>query len=343
MDLRAWAAVTIVLLAVGACPGAGGAGRPSAAKPAGGALTGERPRVIASTDVGGGDPDDFQSMVHLLLYADVLDIEGLVSSPPQKGRATNILEVIDAYEKDYANLRAHSAAYPAPSALRKVTKQGATDPAPKAGFSKPTAGSRWIVERSRAADKRPLYVLVWGSITDVAQAVHDEPAVKKKLRVYSIGSWNTRNDRAARGYLLGKHKDLWWVEADTTFRGMYMGGRQDGEWGNRSFVARHVKGHGALGELYVRKKRDIKMGDTPSVLYLLRGDADDPTGEHWGGSFVRTGHGAHYWSDDPAPALAEGSKRGAKTVSKWRVDYLRDWQRRMDRTLGLPKVRSKAK
>jgi Cellulose-binding Sde182, nucleoside hydrolase-like domain len=40
-----------------------------------------RPRVIVSTDVGGTDPDDFQSMVHFLLYADMFDVEGLVSSP----------------------------------------------------------------------------------------------------------------------------------------------------------------------------------------------------------------------------------------------------------------------
>jgi hypothetical protein len=46
-----------------------------------GALAGERHRVLVSTDIGGTDPDDFQSMVRLLLYADVLDIEGLVSSP----------------------------------------------------------------------------------------------------------------------------------------------------------------------------------------------------------------------------------------------------------------------
>jgi hypothetical protein len=45
-----------------------------------GALAGEQHRVLVSTDIGGTDPDDFQSMVHLLVYADVLDIEGLVSS-----------------------------------------------------------------------------------------------------------------------------------------------------------------------------------------------------------------------------------------------------------------------
>jgi hypothetical protein len=41
--------------------------------PTGGALTGERFRVIVSTDIGGGDEDDDQSMVHYLLYADLFD------------------------------------------------------------------------------------------------------------------------------------------------------------------------------------------------------------------------------------------------------------------------------
>lgn len=336
MNLRVLTMMVLGLMAIGlwAVAAASRSGKAGGGRPAGGALAGDRPRVIASTDIGGSDPDDFQSMVHLLLYADVLDIEGLISSPPNAGRARHVLEVIAAYEKDYPNLKRHSAAYPAPEALRKVTRQGAIDPAPKAGFAKPTDGSRWIVERAHAPGKRPLWVLVWGSITDVAQAVHDDPRIKKRIRVYSIGSWNTRNDRAARNYLFAEHKDLWWIEADTTFRGMYIGGRQDDDLGNRGFVARHVKGHGALGNLFARKKADIKMGDTPSVLYLLRGDPNDPTAEHWGGAFAATGHAVQYWHDDPAKALAEGRRNGARTVSKWRVDYLRDWQRRMDRTLG---------
>ena len=115
---------------------------------------------------------------------------------------------------------------------------------------------------------------------------------------------------------------------------MYVGGRQDDDWSNLKFVQLHVKGHGALGELFVRKKPDIKMGDTPSVLYLLRGNADEPTGPHWGGAFLKTGHGPNYWTDGPDPLLSEGDFAGAKTVSCWRVDYLVDWQQRMDRTRG---------
>jgi hypothetical protein len=46
-----------------------------------GSLAGHRYRVLVSTDIGGTDPDDFQSMVHFLVYADCFDIEGIVSSP----------------------------------------------------------------------------------------------------------------------------------------------------------------------------------------------------------------------------------------------------------------------
>ncbi len=300
--------------------------------PHGGALAGQRPRVIVSTDIGGSDPDDFQSMAHLMLYADVLDIEGLISSPPHRGRAKHVLEVIDAYESDYANLQRHSKGFPTPDSLRAVTKQGAVDAAPRKGWSEPTEGSRWMIERAKVQDKRPLWVLVWGSITDVAQAVHDDPAIKKKIRVYSIGSWNTRMDLSSRDYLFKRHTDLWLIESDTTFRGMYVGGNQDGDRGNVSFVDRHVKGHGALGDLFFAKKRDIKMGDTPSLLYLLRGDANDPRSQHWGGSYVKTDHGANYWTDNPDRTLAEGDRAGAKTVNRWRKDYLEDWRRRMDWT-----------
>jgi len=297
--------------------------------PPGGALAGDRPRVIVSTDVGGSDPDDFQSLVHLLLYADVLDIEGLISSPPQHGRVQHIHEVLDAYAKDYPNLKRRSSGYPAPDVLRKVARQGAVDAAPPSGWSRPTAGSQWIIDAAQANDPRPLWVLVWGSMTDVAQAVHDDPAIKSKVRVYSIGSWNTHQDRAARDYLFKHHADLWWIENDATFRGMYVGGFQNGQWGNLAFVAKSLRGHGALGDFFFRKKRDLKMGDTPSLLFLLRGDAEDPASAHWGGAFVKSEHGPHYWTDNPDRSLSEGGYAGAKTVNRWRVDYLADWQRRM--------------
>lgn len=305
-------------------------------QPKGGALAGERFRVIVSTDIGGSDPDDFQSMVHYLLYADCFDTEGLISSPPHAGRKEHILEVLRAYETDYPKLRLHSEKYPSPASLRAVAKQGAIDPAPAVGYSQPTEGSRWIIERAKAKDARPLWVLVWGAITDVAQALHDDPSIKPKLRVYFISSWNRRTDQAARDYVVQKHPDLWLIEAETTFRGMYVGGRQEGALGNREFVTRHVKEAGALGKLFFEKKPDIKMGDTPSVLYLLRGSSDAPAADHWGGSFRRASEKADYWIDRAEPELAEGNYPGARTVNRWREEYLRDWQQRMTRLKDAP-------
>lgn len=325
--------LSAVILAVAASAAGRACAEESRSELAGGALAGERFRVIVSTDIGGSDPDDFQSMVHYLVYADIFDTEGLVSSPPNAGRKEHLHEAIDAYEKDYTKLRRFSTDYPSPDSLRAVVRQGAIDAAPATGYSSPTDGSRLIIDRAHADDPRPLWVLVWGSITDVAQAVHDDPAIKKKLRVYSIGSWNTRNDQAARDYLDREHRDLWWIESDTTFRGMYVGGNQKGDLGNREFVAKHVKGHGILGDFFFAKKPDIKMGDTPSVLYLMRGRVDDPTGEHWGGAYVASEAGPQRWKDNPDPALQEGPHPGAKTVNRWREAYLRDWQQRMKRLL----------
>lgn len=302
----------------------------SLAAPPGGALAGNRYRVIIASDIGGADADDYQSMVHYLLYADLFDTEGLISSPPLTGRKQHILDVIDAYETDYPNLRSHSSRFPTADELRAVTKQGAIDPAPSAGYGSPTEGSQWIVQQARRSDSRPLYILVWGSITDVAQAVHDDPGIKSKLRIYSVGSWNTEQDRAARNYLYNNHPDLWWIETDQTFRGMYVGGNQSGDLGNVSFIEQHVKGHGALGAFIYSTKRDLKAGDTPSVLYLLTGDPSDPEGESWGGSFVRTSGGRNYWTDSQDPADSDGGFPGAKTVNRWREAYLRDWQARQD-------------
>jgi cellulose-binding protein len=58
------------------------------------------PRVIVSTDIGGTDPDDFQSMVHFLVYSDMFDVEGLISSPCGPGRRAHIEQVIDKYAVD---------------------------------------------------------------------------------------------------------------------------------------------------------------------------------------------------------------------------------------------------
>ena len=397
-----------------------------------GALAGERYRVIVSTDIGGTDPDDFQSMVHLLVYADCFDIEGLISSPFGPGRKQHILDVIDCYEKDYASLKSYSDNYPTPDALRELTKQGETESAPYAGVRRSTEGSKWIIECARRDDPRPLYILVWGGIEDLAQALHDAPDILPKLRVYYIGGPNKKWGPDAYQYIATHHPELWIIEANATYRGWFTGGEQSGQWGNQEFVRQYVAGHGALGDFFSTKLDTVKMGDTPSVGWLLKGTPQDPTGPGWGGQFVRAwerpyfvfnrlttaddrmevfgildlvlalddelaekpearllvenqslvGHASgdgtmrfrfcpkaattyrftirsnvpaldakvggitavappaemtqrpsrrfpNWWTDDPAPESAEREHNGARTVSRWRLDYLRDFAERM--------------
>jgi hypothetical protein len=399
----------------------------------GGALAGNRHRVIVSTDIGGTDPDDFQSMVHLLVYADCFDLEGLVSSPYGRGRKEHILKVIDCYARDYANLKTYNEKYRAPDALRGITKQGETEVAPYDGVRRSTEGSEWIVRCARRDDPRPLYVLVWGGIEDLAQALHDAPDSLPKLRVYWIGGPNKKWSPDAYQYIADQHPKLWIIEANATYRGWFTGGNQSGDWSNTAFVARHVAGKGALGEFFgTQLGGSLKMGDTPSVGWLLVGTPDDPSQAGWGGSFVRAwnrpfvrfnrltttedrieqfgilelalplgadapkqpearlvvenqslaGHAAgdgtmrfrfspkdaktyrftiesnvpaldrktggvtsfvpppevaqhasarqpNWWTDNPAAAAAEGVHLGAKTVSRWREDFLRDFAERM--------------
>lgn len=392
----------------------------------------ERYRVLVSTDIGGSDPDDFQSMVHLLLYADVFDLEGLVSSPWGEGRASDILDVIDLYAEDYDTLKTWSGHYPEPDALRAITKQGAIERAPYAGVAEPTDGSRLIVEAARRDDPRPLYVLVWGGIEDLAQALHDAPDIADKLRVYWIGGPNKKWAPDAYQYIADHFPKLWIIESNATYRGWFLGGDQSGDLGNKSFVTEHIAGHCALGEYFTTQLEGvIKMGDTPSVSWLLHGDPTDPTTPGWGGQYVRAwkreyqrfdrlttqddrmerfgvlelvlpvdgpaptdarlnidnqslpGHvdedgrlrfrftpknptvyrytidsassamepmnGAisvyqapatlatepdssipNWWTDDPNPALMESAEPGVRTVSRWRADFLHDFERRMD-------------
>jgi hypothetical protein len=398
-----------------------------------GALAGQRHRVIVSTDIGGTDPDDFQSMVHLLVYADVFDLEGLVSSPYGPGRKKHVLEVIDHYEHDFPNLRTYSDKYPSPDALRAITRQGETERAPHTGVRQPTEGSEWLVQCARRDDPRPLHILVWGGIEDLAQALHDAPDILPKLRVYFIGGPNKKWSPDAYHYIATHHGRLWIIEANATYRGWFTGGNQTGEWGNSAFVAAHIAGRGALGDFFnTQLGATIKMGDTPSVGWLLHGTPGDPSQPGWGGRFVRAwgrphaefhrltnrddvieqfgilelilpigedapesleatmtienqrlsgfsdGAGAvrfrfspkdaktygyairsnapaldgeageitsrrppaeaaarpapdlpNWWTDDPAPGVAEGPHIGVKTVSRWREEFLRDFSARM--------------
>ncbi len=257
-----------------------------------------RYRVVVSSDIGGTDPDDFQSMIHLFLYADTLDIEGLISSPFGPGRKQHILQVINEYEKDYPNLVTYSEKYPTADSLRSITKQGAVDVAGYPGFDKPTEGSDWIVKCARRDDPRPLYVLVWGGLEDLAQALHDAPDIMPKLRVYWIGGPNKKFSPDAYQYIADHFPTLWMIESNATYRGWFTGGNQSGEWANDQFPEKHIRGKGAMGNFFMTQLGGkIKMGDTPSLAWLLKGDTENPSSPGWGGQYVRAWERPFYHFD----------------------------------------------
>lgn len=308
-------------------------------------------RVFVSTDLG-GDPDDIQSLYRLLHYSDHMAVEGIISSPGPgaENEADKIRRWIGEVRLDELHAKGHSALLSEAEALA-VVRQGLTEPgAPAEGRS--TEGSRFLVERALADDPaglgRPLWVQVWGSLTDVAQALYDAPEIAGRIRIYSIGSSNTVADPAARDWVYEFMRtwasDLWWIEngvlprrSSDTFRGVYQGGVQDGEWGNQQFVRVNIRGHGPAGDAFpvaTSPSDTLKEGDSPSMLYLLSpriggvGDLDDPTRPSWGGRFQRPmpERFPNYFID-----LAPGDpEKCQQTVSRWRVDFLSHWKARWD-------------
>ncbi|MBQ2392615.1 MAG: DUF1593 domain-containing protein [Alistipes sp.] len=250
----------------------------------------ERPRVLISTDIGGTDPDDNQSMAHLLMYSDSFALEGLVSSPSYgEGNKAEILRMIDLYEEDLPTLRTHYPDLMSPEALRAITKQGRKGAAPMCGYADPTEGSEWIVQCAQQPHDEPLYVLVWGGLEDVAQALHDAPEIADRIRIYWIGGPNKKWSVNSYLYIVENHPNLWFIECNAAYRGFIASSGEEPE--KESYFDRIIADAGHLGPDFGNYyKGNIKMGDTPSLLYMMQGDASDPTTESWGGQFEPQHH-----------------------------------------------------
>ena len=264
----------------------------------------QRPRVLVSTDIGGTDPDDNQSMAHLLMYSHLFDLEGLVSSPSYgPGSKGEILRMIDLWEQDLPALKAATGYdYPSVKYLRSITKEGHRGLAPFDGFEQSTEGSEWIVQCARKQDSRPLYVLVWGGLEDVGQALHDAPDIADRIRIYWIGGPNKKWSADCYAYIVSHFPDLWMIENNDAYRGFIHASWREEQYGE-DFWEKHMRGHGVLGDDFQNYYKGIvKMGDTPSLLYMMNPDEMDPAdpeAEHWGGRFERMSHSARRVFDRP--------------------------------------------
>ena len=127
---------------------------------------------------------------------------------------------------------------------------------------------------------------------------------------------------------------------------------RDRHRGGTSGVAR---GHHARiqGVILRRSSRTERYHPQHAALHLLHRVPADPSQPGWGGRFVRIWDGRktifdrlttaadrpsarhpNWWIDDQDPAAAERVHAGAKNVSRWREEFLRDFARRMTRTTG---------
>ncbi len=126
---------------------------------------------------------------------------------------------------------------------------------------------------------------MWGALEDVAQALHDAPDIADKIRVYWIGGPNKKWGCNAYNYIAQNFPSLWFIENNATYRGL-IGSSSDKSLYQSAFWPTFMKDAGVMGPDFINYYNGIvKMGDTPSLLYLMHGDADDPTADHWGGRF----------------------------------------------------------
>lgn len=314
----------------------------------------ERPRLLVLTDIG-GDPDDQQSLIRLLVYANAFDIEGLIATasgtPGELKEAVTrpdlIRATVNAYALVRSNLLRHADGWPEAGRLLDRIKSGNPQRGrAHIGEGQDTEGSRWIVERVDAgAPARPLHVTIWGGQTDLAQALwrirHDRgsaglASAAKQLRVYDVGD----QDRMAV-WLHEEFPGLWYLlsqppaghdRREATYRGMYLGG--DESLTSLAWVEEHVRRHGPLGALYPTRTWTapnphgcLKEGDTPSWFFFLPAggnDPADPSRPGWGGQYQRASDG---WYRD-LPARADFDPR--ETVRRWRPAFQADFARRME-------------
>ena len=318
-------------------------------------------RLIVLTDIG-GDPDDEQSMVRLLLYANEFDIEGLIAGAhpykdgPPVVRPDLIEERVRAYGEVRPNLLRHKKGYPTMEYLLDSIKKGhpaalSTEHAKddvwrSIGEGKDTEGSEWIISVVDKPDPRPVWFSIWGGPNELAQAIwkvsktrssEQLAAFKAKIRVHACG------DQDNTGFWLEKnHPDLFWLRNGLEnwqepydkqmIRGMYQLGDESlmsVDWMNTNVRTNH----GPLGALYPPKtwsppNNAMKEGDTPTWFSLVPnglGDPMEPTWGSWGGRFVK---GPVRYED--AEDTLWGMTNERVCIARWRPHFQADLQARMD-------------
>lgn len=269
-------------------------------------------RVLVLTDIE-NEPDDAQSMVRFLTYANHWDVEGLIAttSVHQKDEvaAWRIKEIVTAYGKVRDNLLMHEKGYPETEYLLSMIKEGYPAFGMEAvGPGKDSEGSDWIITVVDKEDDRPVWIPIWGGANCLAQALWKVKMTRSpeeveqfvsKLRVYTISDqddtapWIRKTFPnlfyiASPGYHAAGayHYATWSGISGDKFHGRFVGA--DFSLVDNPWLDEHIReNHGPLGAEHPHTEF-LMEGDTPSFLFLINNGLSDP--EHpnygsWGGRY----------------------------------------------------------
>jgi hypothetical protein len=333
-------------------------------------LTFEEPvkqRVFVLTDIT-NEPDDQQSLVRFLVYANEYDIEGIVATTSthlrNNIRKDKIEELVKNYGKVKANLDKHADGFPSMEYLLSVTTQHlplySMD---GVGEGKDSPGSEMLIKAVDREDERPLWVSVWGGANCLAQALwkvkntRSEADVKKfvdKLRVYTIsdqdfaGPWIRHNfpgifyivDASAGDNWREYYKATWTgIAGDRWYKNAPM---VDFELVDNPWLRENImENHGPLGANYIPLEY-IMEGDTPSFIGLIQNGLawyKSPAYGGWAGRYElwkSYGEVDKIWTSSintqDEVTLSDGRKEASNQATIWRFRkaFQHDFAARMD-------------
>ena len=285
-----------------------------------------KPRLVVCTDIAPADvePDDMESMVRLMAYADLFEIEALITSvgwncdPYPAEWAQYLQRVIEAYRQDVPKLMKRSVQqaflplenengqqylgyWPSADYLKSRAVMGSVHGGIKViGENNDSQGSELLIRLADEDDPRPIYVAAWGGANTLAQAiwkikqsrtVEELQRFVRKFRIYTITDqdmqYNMRMDRAYSSHMWLRQAfsdDLQFIWDEGTWQ-------EQCELGKRHWQLHQekIQGKGALGKEYPDYKWGVE-GDTPSFLYVMPNglnDPEDPYQAGWAGYHER--------------------------------------------------------
>lgn len=271
-----------------------------------------KPRLVVCTDIAPADvePDDMESMVRLMAYADCFEIEALITSvgwncdPYPLEWQQYLYRVITAYGKDVPNLMRRSGQKKHLS-LKKENGQQELGYWPSAeyitsravmgsmyggirsiGDRNDSPGSELLIRLADENDPRPIYVAAWGGANTLAQAIwrvkqsrsaYELAKFVRKFRLFTITDqdmkYDMRMDRAYSSHMWLRKEfqnDLQFIWDEGAWQEQCELGKQ--HWTQHQ---QHIQGHGALGSEYPNYKWGVE-GDTPSFLYVMPNGLNNP-------------------------------------------------------------------